>query len=64
LEKVTELWRKLHNQEFHNLYSSADIIRIIKSKWMKLSGHVDAREKRNAYKVLTGKPEANGLFGR
>jgi hypothetical protein len=51
-------WRKLHNGEFHNLYTSPDIIRQIKSRRMRWAGHV-ARigEGRNVYRVLVGKPE-------
>jgi hypothetical protein len=33
-------WRKLHNEEFHNLYFSANIIAVIKSKRIRLAGHV------------------------
>jgi hypothetical protein len=46
---VTGEWRKLHNKELHDLYSSPNIIRIIKSRWMRWAGHV-ARigEKRNS----------------
>jgi hypothetical protein len=50
-------WRKLHNEEFHNLYSSPSIIRIIKSRRMKWAGHVARMgEKRNVYRLLVGKP--------
>jgi hypothetical protein len=53
---VTGEWRKLHNDELHNLYSSPSIIRIIKSRRMRWVGHV-ARigEKRNVYMLLVGK---------
>jgi hypothetical protein len=37
---VTENWRELHNEEIHNLYSSPNIIRIIKSRKMRWAGHV------------------------
>jgi hypothetical protein len=51
-------WRKLHNEELHNLYSSPNIIRMIKSRRMRWTGHV-ARvgETRNAYRIFVGKPE-------
>jgi hypothetical protein len=51
-------WRKLHNEELHDLYSSPSIIRIIKSKRMRLAGHVARmKEKRTVYRLLVGKPE-------
>jgi hypothetical protein len=51
-------WRKLHNEELHNLYSSPSIIKIIKSRRMRLAGHVaQMAEKRNVYRLLVGKPE-------
>jgi hypothetical protein len=39
-DEVTGDWRKLHNEELHNLYSSPDIIRMIKSRRMRWAGHV------------------------
>jgi hypothetical protein len=39
-DKVTRGWRKLHNEELHNLYSSPSIIRMIKSRWMRCAGYV------------------------
>jgi hypothetical protein len=39
-DEVTEEWRKLHNEELHNVYSSANIIRMIKSRRMRWAGHV------------------------
>jgi hypothetical protein len=57
-DEVTGDWRKLHNEELHNLYSSPNIIRMIKSRRMRWAGHVARmREKRNAYRILVGKPE-------
>jgi hypothetical protein len=51
-------WRKLHNEEFHNLYSLSNIIGLIKSRRMPLEEHVICmREQRNAYRVLIEKPE-------
>jgi hypothetical protein len=57
-DRVTEGWRKLHNEELHNLYSSPSIIRIIKSRRIRWAGHVARMvEKRNVYRLLVGKPE-------
>jgi hypothetical protein len=50
--------RKLHNEELYNLYDSPSIIRMIKSSRMRWAGHVAGMgEKRNAYRILMGKPE-------
>jgi hypothetical protein len=52
-------WRKLHDEELHNLYSSRSIIRTMKSKRIRWAGHVACtREKRNVYRILMGEPEA------
>jgi hypothetical protein len=57
-DEVTGGWRKLHNKEHHNLYSSPSIIRMIKSRRMSWTGHVaQMGEKRNAYRILVGKPD-------
>jgi hypothetical protein len=56
-DEVTEEWRKLHNLELRDLYSSPSIIRIIKSRRIKWKGHVARMgEKRNTYRLLVGKP--------
>jgi hypothetical protein len=62
---VTGGWRKLHNEELHNLYSSPSIITIIKSRRMRWAGRV-ARivEKRNVYWFLVGTPKGNRPVGR
>jgi hypothetical protein len=52
-EEVEGDWRRLHNEELHNLHSSANIIRVIKSQRMGLVGHVaHMEEMRNAYNNL------------
>jgi hypothetical protein len=57
-DEVIGGWRKLHNEELHNMYCSPSIIRIIKSRRMRWAGHVDRMgEKRNTYRILMGKPE-------
>jgi hypothetical protein len=62
---LTGRWRKLHNEEIHNLYSSPSIIRIIKSSRMRWAGHVARMgEKRNVYMLLVGKPEGKRPLGR
>jgi hypothetical protein len=62
MDEVTGVWRKLHNEELHNLYSSPSIIRMIKSRRMRWSGHVARMgEKRNA---LVGNPEGKRPLGR
>jgi hypothetical protein len=51
-------WRKLHNDEFHDLYSSPNIVRMIKSRRMRWAGHVARmKEGRGVYRVLVGRPE-------
>jgi hypothetical protein len=59
-------WRKIHNEELHNLYCSPSIrvIRIIKSRRMRWAGHVARiRAKINAYRILVGKPEGKRPLG-
>jgi hypothetical protein len=64
-DEVTGGWRKLHNEELRDLYSSASIIRIIKSRRMRWAGHVARMgEKRNVYRLLVGKPEGKSPLGR
>jgi hypothetical protein len=64
-EEVTGEWRKLHNEELHDLYSSPSIIRIMKARRMRWTAHVARMgEKRNAYRLLVGKPEGRRPIGR
>jgi hypothetical protein len=56
--EVTGDCRELHNEELHNFCSSPSIITMSKSRWMRWTGHVARMgEKRNAYRLLVGKPE-------
>jgi hypothetical protein len=64
-DKVTGDWRKLHNEELHNLCSWPNIIRMFKSRRMRWAGHaVRMWEMRNAYRILVGKPEGKRPLGR
>jgi hypothetical protein len=57
-DEETGGWRKLHNEDLHNLYSSSSVIRMIESKRMRWAGHIArTREKRNACRILVRKPE-------
>jgi hypothetical protein len=64
-DEVTGGWRKLHNEELHNLYSSPSIIRMIESRRMRWAGYAARMgEKKNAYRILVGKPEGKRPLGR
>jgi len=57
-DEVTEEWRKLHNEGLNYVYFSPNICRVIKSRSMRLAGHVaHVGERRDAYSVLVSKPE-------
>jgi hypothetical protein len=63
--EVTGEWRKLHNEELHNFYSSPDNIRQTKSRQMRWAGHVARmEEERKLHDILVGKPEGKIPFGR
>jgi len=56
-DEVTREWRKLHNEELNDLYSSSSIVRVIKSRRMRWAGHVAPMgERRGVYRVLVEKP--------
>jgi hypothetical protein len=63
-DEETGDWRKLHNEELRNLYSSPSIIRVVKSRRIRRTGHIARMgDKRNAYRMV-GKPEAKRPLGR
>jgi hypothetical protein len=58
-------WRKLHHDELHSLYSSLNIVRVIKSRRMRWAGHVaHMGEGRCVSRVLVGRPEGKRPLGR
>jgi hypothetical protein len=58
-------WKKMHNDELHNLYSSPSIISMTKSRMMRWAGHVTRLEKkRNACRILVGKPKEKRPLGK
>jgi hypothetical protein len=64
-DEITGEWRRLHNEELHELYDSPDIIRIMKSRRLRWAGHVARMgEKRRLYSIVVGKPEGKRPLGR
>jgi hypothetical protein len=63
-DEVTGEWRKLHNEELNDLYPSPNIVRVIKSRRMRWTGHVARRWRRGTYRVVVGKPKEKRSLGR
>ena len=64
-DEVTGEWRKLHNEELNDLYSSPNIVWVIKSRRIRWAGHIARMgEKRGVYTVLVGKREGKKPLGR
>jgi hypothetical protein len=57
-------WTNLHNDELHSLYSSPNIVRVIKLRSIRWAGHVACMEGRGVYRVLVGRPEGEGPLVR
>ena len=64
-DEVTGEWRRLHNEKLNDLYSSPNIVRVIKSRRMRWAGHVARMgEEKGVYRILVGKPEGKRPLGR
>jgi hypothetical protein len=64
-DEVTEEWRKLHNEELNDLYSSPNIVWVIKPRRMRWAGHVACMgERRGVYRVFFFFPEGKRPLGR
>jgi hypothetical protein len=64
-DEATGEWRRLHNEELNDLYSSPNVIQVIKSRRMRWAGYVARMgEERGAYRILVGRPEGRRPLGR
>jgi hypothetical protein len=56
MSKILRGWRQLHNEELYNMYSSPNLIRMMKARRIRGAGHVAriGKKKKNAYRVLVG----------
>ena len=64
-DELTGEWKRLHNEDLNDLYSSSNIVWVIKSRRMRWAGHVARMgEERRVYRVLVGKPEGRRPMGR
>jgi len=64
-DEVTGKWRKLHNEELNDMYSSPNIVRVIKSRRMRWAGHVARMgDRRGVFRVVVRKPQEKRPLGR
>ena len=64
-DEVTGDWRALHNEKLYDLYSSPNLVRLIRSRSLRWAGHVALMgERGGAYRVLVGSPEGKRALGR
>jgi len=64
-DEVTGEWRRLHNEELNDMYCSPKIVRVVKSRRMRWTGHVASmRERTGLYRVMVGKPDKKSPLGR
>ena len=64
-DEVTGEWRSLHNEKLNDFYCSPNIVRVIKSRRMRWTGHVARMvEEKGVYRVLVGKVEGKRPLGR
>jgi hypothetical protein len=64
-DEMTGNWRRLHNKELNDLYSSPNTVRVTKSRRMRWAGHVARMgEGRGAYRIFIGRPEGRMPLGR
>jgi hypothetical protein len=65
MDEVTGEWRRLHNEGDFDLYTSPNIIQVMKSRRVRWVGHVaHLGDRRGAYRVLVGRPEGKRPLGR
>jgi len=63
-DEVIGEWKRLHNEELNDMYSSPNILRVIKSRRMRWAGHVACMgEETGVCRVLVGKPEGRRPLG-